>query len=375
MTAHGLTSLGLALPQHAVDVRDLAALRGADPDKFTVGLGCDTFGVCGPDEDVVDLATRAAARALSRWGGDPSELGLLAVGTETAVDMSRPLSAWVADRLGLSGALRSYEVKHACYGGTLALRQALEWRASGAARGKHALVVAADVARYTPGGPAEPTQGAGAVAMVVGAPDVAEVDLDSHAHSRPAFDFWRPVGEPWPHVDGKLSLDCYLESAVETFVAAADHADQPLADWLAQHAALCFHVPFPKMAQKAWRAVAARAGFSPEHTAELWSSRSAASLAWNQASGNCYTAALWVHVACALQGMAQGTPLTAFSYGSGFGAELLTLRAGPLAAAAPWAAEVEEDLRTRTVIDMETYAAWRAGECASADASDTPHAA
>ena len=59
---------------------------------------------------------------------------MLAVGTETAVDMSRPLSAWVADRLGLKGAVRSYEVKHACYGGTLALRQAAEWRLSGAAR-------------------------------------------------------------------------------------------------------------------------------------------------------------------------------------------------------------------------------------------------
>ncbi len=81
--------------------------------------------------------------------------------------MSRPLSAWVADKLGLAGAVRSYEVKHACYGATLALRQAVEWKESGAAAGKAALVIAADVALYELEDPGEPTQGAGAVAMVV----------------------------------------------------------------------------------------------------------------------------------------------------------------------------------------------------------------
>ena len=65
----------------------------------------------------------AARRALGRWQGNLDDIGLIAVGTESALDMSRPLSAWVAEELGLRGAVRSYEVKHACYGGTLALKQ------------------------------------------------------------------------------------------------------------------------------------------------------------------------------------------------------------------------------------------------------------
>jgi len=56
-------------------------------------------------------------------------------------------------------AVRSYEVKHACYGGTLAVKQAAEWRLSGAAGDQAALVVAADVALYEQGDPSEPTQG------------------------------------------------------------------------------------------------------------------------------------------------------------------------------------------------------------------------
>ena len=187
----GISSLGLRLPSLTLPVEELARLRGQDPDKFTRGLGCREIALCGPEEGPVELAVEACRRALGRWEGRPEDLGLLAVGTESALDMSRPLSAWIAAELGLAGSLRSYEVKHACYGGTLALRQALEWQLSGAAKGKAALVVAADVALYARCDPGEPTQGAGAVAMIVDSEGrVARIDPESHAFSEPAFDFW-----------------------------------------------------------------------------------------------------------------------------------------------------------------------------------------
>jgi hydroxymethylglutaryl-CoA synthase len=354
----GLAALGLKLPSLAVDVRALAALRSVDPDKLTVGLGCDTFAVCAPDEDVVDLAVGAAERALARWGGSPDELGLLAVGTETAVDMSRPLSAYVAERLGIEGRVRSYEVKHACYGGTLALRQAVEWRASGAARGRAALVIAADVARYAPASAAEGTQGAGAVAMIVAEPRVAAVDLDTHAWSRPVFDFWRPVGEAYPRVDGPLSQDVYREAAVATF--AAWLGDRRADDALAEIAALCFHAPFPKMVRKAVGALGEAWGLRAEETEALWRAKVDPTLVWNRRTGNAYTAALWLSVASALRGRAAGERLLAFSYGSGAGAELLGLTAGPDAGTAAWAEDVDRDLAARTLLDGAAYAELRA---------------
>ncbi|MEM7351705.1 MAG: hydroxymethylglutaryl-CoA synthase, partial [Acidobacteriota bacterium] len=165
--AIGLASIGLSLPPLALPVEELAKLRGQDPAKFTLGLGCREMALCPEDFGAVEMAAEAARRALGRWGGDLDQIGMIVVGTESAVDMSRPLSAWVADALDLRGAVRSYEVKHACYGGTLALRQALEWKLSGAAGDKAALVIATDVALYALQDPGEPTQGAGAVAMVV----------------------------------------------------------------------------------------------------------------------------------------------------------------------------------------------------------------
>jgi hydroxymethylglutaryl-CoA synthase len=364
--ACGIAALGLQLPPLALAVEELAALRGAEPAKYTVGLGCGQMALCPPGYGVIELATGAARRALARWGGDPARIGLLAVGTETAVDMSRPLSAWVAQRLGLSGAVRSYEVKHACYGGTLALRQAVEWRLSGAARAaggapqapKAALVIAADVALYEPGDPGEPTQGAGAVAMVIDEPRVAVVDPLSFPWSEPQFDFWRPVGESFPRVDGPLSLDCYKRAAARCFAALAAERGTAYLDSIA---AACFHVPFPKMVRKAVVELGAALGWDEPRALAYYEAKVEPTMGWNRAAGNAYTASLWIAVAQALAGLDAGREITAFSYGSGFGAELLTLTAGPECAAADWRRDVEADLAERQLIDGAAYLRLRAG--------------
>jgi len=357
----GIASLGLSFPSLGLPVAELATLRGVDPAKYTLGLGCGEMALCPPEEGAVELAAAASRRALERWDGDLERIGLVAVGTESALDMSRPASAWLADELGLAGAVRSYEVKHACYGGTLALRQALEWQLSGAARGKAALVVAADVALYALEDPGEPTQGAGAVAMIVDGdgPLVAAVDPVSHPWSEPAFDFWRPVGEEFPRVDGQFSLDCYKRAAERCFAALVEEVGGDAASVLADFEALCFHVPFPKMVKKAVLHVADSFGWNAEAGAALFTDKVDPVMGWNRRCGNAYTASLWISVAEALAGLEPGQRLAAFSYGSGFGAELLTLTAGPGAAEAGWVADVEADLAGRTLIDGAGYEALR----------------
>jgi hydroxymethylglutaryl-CoA synthase len=351
----GIASIGIHFPSLALPVEELARLRGVDPDKYTIGLGCSEMALCPDDAGVVPLATEAARRALTRWGGDRERIGLLAVGTETAVDMSRPLSAWVADELGFAGRVRSYEVKHACYGGTLALRQAAEWRLSGAARGKAALVLAADVALYAPGDPGEPTQGAGAVAFVVDDPRIAALDAASYPYSEPAFDFWRPVGDAFPKVDGQFSLECYKRAAAECYQALVEDTGEPAEEVVDRFVYLCFHVPFPKMVKKAVVAIGERFGWDPERISALYAEKVEPTMVWNRMSGNAYTASLWISVAQVLRGLPEGERIAAFSYGSGFGAELLTLTAGPEAAEGAWAADVETDLAGRERLDGERY--------------------
>lgn len=354
----GIAALGLAFPSLALPVERLAELRGVDPAKYSVGLGCKNIALCAPDEDAVTLAVRAAERALQRWGGDRSRIGLIAVGTETAKDMSRPLSAFVAEKLGLSGAMRSYEVKHACYGGTLALRQALEWRWSGAAGDKAALVIASDVALYALEDGGEPTQGAGAVAMIVDRPLLAQVGVTSHTWAEPAFDFYRPVGQSFPSVDGPLSLDCYVRAASNCFRALRDDPNAHIR--IEDAVSASFHVPFPKMVAKAVRGIGDSLGWDEGTTAAFLRDKVEPSMGWNREVGNCYTASTWISLAQALAGRSVGTPMLAFSYGSGFGSELLTIRAGELAAQGAHVADVEADLAARRFVTGAEYAALRA---------------
>ena len=362
-TPAGIASIGLKLPPLFMPVTQLAELRSVDPNKYTKGLGCTDIALCPTGYDAVTLAVGAAKRALSRWKGPTRDIGLIAVGTESAKDMSRPLSAWVADELGLSGAIRSYEVKHACYGGTLALRQALEWKWSGACAGKAALVIASDVALYSLGDPGEPTQGAGAVAMIIDEPLVASVSPTSFPFSSPAFDFWRPVGDPFPSVDGQLSLDCYKRAVIECFSALiGDHDARSV---LSGYHSACFHVPFPKMVKKAVLHLGEQLGWSPEETEAFYKNKVEPTLEWNQVTGNAYTASLWFSVARALVGLKEGVPIAAFSYGSGYGAELLQLAAGPAALSAEWASDVEQDLSQRKPVDMGGYERLRGHALAS----------
>lgn len=59
------------------------------------------------------------------------------------------------------------DLKSACYGGTAALFNAINWLESSYCEGRFALVVAADIATYsTPS--TQPTGGAGAVALLLG---------------------------------------------------------------------------------------------------------------------------------------------------------------------------------------------------------------
>lgn len=355
MNKVGFSSIGLHFPSIFLSVENLAKLRNVDPDKYTIGLGCRKISLCPENISVVELAVEAAKRALSRWGGTLDDIGLLAVGTESAPDMSRPLSAFVAEKLGIHGAVRSYEVKHACYGGTLAIRQALEWKLANIAPKKAALVIAADISLYKVGDPGEPTQGAGAVAFIIDTPDIAAIDSVSYPFSKPVFDFWRPENEPFPLVNGDFSLECYKKAARTCFKALCIDKNIEFANLFDVYKALCFHVPFPKMVKKAFADICLSSGIDPEQCEQLFLEKVNPTMEWNSLTGNSYTASLWVSVAKTLCGLHAGDQITAFSYGSGCGAELLVLRAGNLAAEGRWREDVNKDLENRKEINAETY--------------------
>ncbi|HEY5946127.1 MAG TPA: hydroxymethylglutaryl-CoA synthase, partial [Kofleriaceae bacterium] len=250
--------MAVAVPRRYIDIEDLARARGIDPAKYTQGLGAREMAVAEPGEDTVALAAEAARRALAAAKQDPSQLGLLVVGTETGVDHSKPVASYVHGLLDLPRNMRVYDTQHACYGGTAGLMTALEWIASGAAAGKSALVICSDIARYGIKTAGEPTQGAGAVAMVISDnPAMLEIDLGiSGTSSTHVHDFWRPLGLREAQVDGHYSVQCYLDALAGAYRGWKEKAiareivrgDDIVSEKLAR---ICYHVPFCKMAKKA----------------------------------------------------------------------------------------------------------------------------
>ncbi|HEY6034923.1 MAG TPA: hydroxymethylglutaryl-CoA synthase, partial [Kofleriaceae bacterium] len=251
----GIDAMAVAIPRRFISLADLAEARGVAPAKYTQGLGAIEMAVADPSEDTVSLAAEAGRRALAAAQLAPDQLGLLVVGTETGVDHSKPVASFVHGLLELPRAMRVYDTQHACYGGTAGLSAAVEWIASGAAAGRSALVICSDIARYGLGTAGEPTQGAGAVAMVVTAdPAMLAIDVGiSGASSTHVHDFWRPLGHRVAEVDGHYSVQCYLDALAGAYRGWKDRAGATSE----QLARICYHVPFCKMAKKAhaqiWR--------------------------------------------------------------------------------------------------------------------------
>ncbi|RAP36317.1 hypothetical protein B1207_09230 [Legionella quinlivanii] len=354
----GITSLGISFPPFYMHLNELARLRGVEAEKYTKGLGLNEMALCGNQCTVIDLAIQAAQDAIRRWGGSVEDIGLIAVGTETPVDYSRPLSAWVASELKIQGYVRSYEVKHACYGGTLALLQAAEWYQANPDKQKVALVIAVDEALYAQNDPGEPTQGAGAVAFIVGPAKLATINAGhTIAYSEPVFDFWKPLDKHYPEVNGQFSLECYKQAAVSCYKKMVK--DENPVDFLNRYSALCFHVPFPKMVYKAFNAVGESLGLDSAQTNDLYEQRVNPFMAWNQRCGNAYTASLWIMFAYALAHTPPNSRLLLFSYGSGMGSELIECVNNADDSYQEWAAKVEEQLNQRQALAAKDYAAIR----------------
>lgn len=318
----GIDAIALSVPEGYLELAELAGVRGVAPGKYVDGLGVRLMSVARAHEDPVALASNAARRVLKQSGVDPSTIGLCIVGSETGVDHSKPIAAWVHRLAGLSQTCRSFETKHACFGGTAGLMNALDWIASGSARGKKALVICSDIARYTLASAGEPTQGAGAVAMIISEnPRLCALEVGaSGSYTKEVDDFWRPLHSKDAFVDGQLSVQCYLDA----ITGAYGEWKSLNAENTAPIARRLYHVPYGKMAKKAHRQVMSLEGKTDAEADETYSTEVATSLDLPSQVGNVYTASLYLAFASLMNAEAdklEGQRISFFSYGSGCAAE------------------------------------------------------
>jgi hydroxymethylglutaryl-CoA synthase len=321
----GIDHIAVYIPNQYLALEDLALARNVDPNKFLIGLGNREMAIASKSEDVVVLAANAGKRVLEEAGVDPRDIGFLSVGTESALDRAKPTATHVHELLGISSACRVFDVMHACAGATYGVLSAIDWLQN--PKNKYALIIASDIANYGKGSPGEPTQGAGAVAILLTAnPRLMHLEEVSN-YSKNVYDFWKPWDKEFPVVDGVYSSQCYLEAARNCFDGQSiDH-----------NAAFLYHTPYPKLIKHAHSNVISRLGLET-NSEQHYQEKVAPFSEFSSRIGNIYTGSLWLTLANYLEisyasqknnlpglkkefGSTLGCYL--FSYGSGCGAVLM----------------------------------------------------
>lgn len=253
----GILAVDIYFPPTCVQQESMEAHDGVSKGKYTIGLGQDCMAFCSEVEDVISMSLTAVTSLLEKYGIDPKQIGRLEVGSETVIDKSKSIKTFLMQIFEESGNtdIEGVDSTNACYGGTAALFNCVNWVESNSWDGRYGLVVCTDSAVYAEG-PARPTGGAAAVAMLIGpdAPIVFESKFRG-SHMSHVYDFYKPdLASEYPVVDGKLSQTCYLmalDSCYKRFCNKFEKFEGKQFS-MADAEYFVFHSPYNKLVQKSF---------------------------------------------------------------------------------------------------------------------------
>ena len=387
----GISDIRVYLPNPVIDLQELIRKRVAEHprlarhmDRALATTGQKSIRFPEPWEDTATMAAQAAYELLRRNPKlDPSAIRHLAAGTETTVDHSKPVSAYVQGMLQRAGialpdTLSSFQVQHACAGGTMALLSVASMLQTSDFPGESGIVMASDIARYDTESTAEITQGAGAVAMLVeGSPKLIDLDLSTVGYfSRDVDDFFRPLGSKTAKVKGRYSMDCYLESLEGAFLDHCRRAGRSPQQALNDTELVMLHTPFRNMPESAMQYLLQRhLGFTNGHTEGYLRDRGfyqgvdPLSYIGNTYAGSLYLALAFLlyHRFRELGESIVGKRVLLASYGSG---NTMIIQAGQVMPQAPevlstW--DLDRTLATGRAASIEEYDLWIEGPYEAAD--------
>lgn len=360
------------------------------------------LGAC-LSSDIYSFALTVTSRLLKNYNIDPNSVGRLEVGTETILDKSKSVKTVLMQLFGDNTNLEGVDTINACYGGTNAFLNTVNWIESSAWDGRDAIVVAGDIALYAKGN-ARPTGGAGAVALLVGpnAPIVLEPGLRG-TYMEHAYDFYKPdLTSEYPYVDGHYSLTCYtkaLDAAYRDYCKreAKQAVNGATSDADATKTAidrfdyLAFHAPNCKLVQKSYARLLyhdylanADAPVFAEVAPELrdmdyqksltdkavektfmglakkrYGERVNPGIQVATLCGNMYCASVWGGLASLVSHVdpkaLEGKRVAAFSYGSGLAATFLSFRINGSVETISKTLDLPARLEARRAVPPETY--------------------
>ena len=306
----GIDKMSFFTPPTYVDMIELAEARGIDPNKYLIGIGQGKMGIAAEAYDIVAMATNAADKILT--DKDKAEIDMVIFATESGVDHSKSAGTWVHDLLGIQPYARVVEFKQACYSATAGIQLAMGHITMHPDR--KVLILASDIAKYGINTGGEPTQGAGAVAMLLSAdPSILAIEKNSATFTSDIDDFWRPTYSEYAYVDGKYSNEAYLGTLRSVWDRYKDQFDGKLSDF----EALLFHVPYTKMGRKALEELADDMNDTDN---ERFNAYYESGIVYNYVVGNIYTGSLYLSLLSFLEQAEEveaGKRIGLFSYGSG----------------------------------------------------------
>jgi 3-hydroxy-3-methylglutaryl CoA synthase len=239
----GIDSIGFYSPRYYVKLEELAIQRQIDPAKYSKGLLSKEIRIAEVDEDIISLGLKAGYNALIRGDISPKSIDALFVGTETEVYAAKSVSNIFAEMLEISTNSITQDIYNACAGGTLAILNAIALIEKEIIN--KALIISADISSYHIGSPGEPTQGSGAIGLVISKnPRIAKFSTKFGKVSGNVNDFFRPPNDKNARAFGKYSQDAYLKFQL----GAYDDLIRNIGDFHADF--YTFHAPYSKLPLK-----------------------------------------------------------------------------------------------------------------------------
>lgn len=125
----GIIAMEIYFPFQYVDQAELEQFDGVAAGKYTLGLGQARMGFCSDCEDINSLCLTVVHRLMERNALSYDSVGRLEVGTETVIDKSKSVKTVLMQLFEDSGNtdVEGVDTTNACYGGTAALFNAVNW--------------------------------------------------------------------------------------------------------------------------------------------------------------------------------------------------------------------------------------------------------
>ena len=266
----GISAIATYVPPYRVDLEKWCEWTNQSWEKVENVIGTG-FRMMGPNQTVYTMAANAVLDLILSHEIDSSEIGFLALGTESSTDNSAGsiiIKGMVNKELErrsmkpISNNCEVPEYKQACLSGIYALKNAVRFIKTDAPSLK-GIVVCSDIALYQIGASGEPTQGAGAVAALIETnPKIAEVRT-SEAGSASDYrhlDFRKPIQYrakqanghsdfdlELPIFNGKYSSSCYVDGTLNAMDNMSSKNSGHLANHLRGTKAVFMHRPFKRM--------------------------------------------------------------------------------------------------------------------------------